>query len=225
MDNQQGANECLRELALFAGAGGGILGGKLLGWRTVCAVEWDKYPASVLAARQNEGILPPFPIWDDVLKSCAIASLETVKWTRNINTAQRETALFAVIYSLQGIKIRLRNAAPMLVVGRFKRVRKQNPARFAGLSFYHQGRCVKPVHGNAERHFDCPEGRLIQWLKLEGNWHCFVAVLLLAALETKLTERRRYSAIQSRIFGRTLSHTLSQECHGTTTEKGMTNGA
>jgi DNA (cytosine-5)-methyltransferase 1 len=56
----------MNELALFAGAGGGILGGKLLGWRTVCAVEWEKYPASVLLARQNDGLLPPFPIWDDV---------------------------------------------------------------------------------------------------------------------------------------------------------------
>jgi DNA (cytosine-5)-methyltransferase 1 len=56
----------MNELALFAGAGGGILGGKLLGWRTVCAVEWEKYPACVLAARQNDGVLPPFPIWDDV---------------------------------------------------------------------------------------------------------------------------------------------------------------
>ena len=62
MDNQSGFNE----LALFAGAGGGILGGHLLGWRTVCAVEWEQYPASVLCARQNDGILPPFPIWDDV---------------------------------------------------------------------------------------------------------------------------------------------------------------
>ena len=56
----------LRELALFAGAGGGILGGHLLGWRTVCAVEWEPYPCAVLCARQNEGVLPPFPIWDDV---------------------------------------------------------------------------------------------------------------------------------------------------------------
>ena len=56
----------MNELALFAGSGGGILGGHLLGWRTVCAVEWEPYPASVLVARQNEGILPPFPIWDDV---------------------------------------------------------------------------------------------------------------------------------------------------------------
>ena len=56
----------MNELALFAGAGGGILGGKLLGWRTICAVEWESYPASVLCARQNDGLLPPFPIWDDV---------------------------------------------------------------------------------------------------------------------------------------------------------------
>jgi len=56
----------VNELALFAGAGGGILGGHLLGWRTVCAVEWEAYPASVLCARQNDGLLPSFPIWDDV---------------------------------------------------------------------------------------------------------------------------------------------------------------
>ncbi len=56
----------MNELALFAGAGGGILGGKLLGWRTVCAVEWEPYAAGVLAARQNDKVLEPFPIWDDV---------------------------------------------------------------------------------------------------------------------------------------------------------------
>ena len=56
----------LRELALFAGAGGGILGGKLLGWRTVCAVEIEPYCREVLMRRQNEGHLEPFPIWDDV---------------------------------------------------------------------------------------------------------------------------------------------------------------
>ena len=56
----------MRELALFAGAGGGILGGHLLGWRTVCAVEVEDYPRRVLLARQRDGILPRFPIWDDV---------------------------------------------------------------------------------------------------------------------------------------------------------------
>ncbi len=56
----------LRELALFAGAGGGILAGKLLGWRTVCAVEVNAFCARRLMQRQNEGHLAPFPIWDDV---------------------------------------------------------------------------------------------------------------------------------------------------------------
>jgi DNA (cytosine-5)-methyltransferase 1 len=56
----------MNELALFAGAGGGILGGKLLGWRPVCAVEQDPYAISILLARQNDKLLNPFPIWDDV---------------------------------------------------------------------------------------------------------------------------------------------------------------
>lgn len=56
----------MNELALFAGAGGGVLGGHLLGWRTVCAVECDAYAASVLAQRQNDKSLPPFPIWSDI---------------------------------------------------------------------------------------------------------------------------------------------------------------
>lgn len=56
----------MNELHLFAGAGGGILGGQLLGHRTVCAVEWEPYAQAVLVARQNDGSFPPFPIWDDV---------------------------------------------------------------------------------------------------------------------------------------------------------------
>lgn len=56
----------MRELALFAGAGGGILGGHLLGWRTVCAVEIEKYARDILFARQRDGVLPRFPVWDDV---------------------------------------------------------------------------------------------------------------------------------------------------------------
>ena len=56
----------MNELALFAGAGGGILGGLLHGWRTVAAVEIEDYPRRVLLQRQADGILPQFPIWDDV---------------------------------------------------------------------------------------------------------------------------------------------------------------
>lgn len=38
----------------------------MLGWRTVCAVEVDEYARNVLIARQNDGCLEPFPVWDDV---------------------------------------------------------------------------------------------------------------------------------------------------------------
>lgn len=42
------------------------MGSRLLGWRTKCAVEIDAYARSVLLARQRDGHLEPFPIWDDV---------------------------------------------------------------------------------------------------------------------------------------------------------------
>jgi DNA (cytosine-5)-methyltransferase 1 len=58
--------ETLNELALFAGAGGGILGGILCGFRTVCAVEIDGYARRSLMARQDDGCTHPYPIWDDV---------------------------------------------------------------------------------------------------------------------------------------------------------------
>ncbi len=56
----------MNELALFAGAGGGILGGKLLGWKTVCAVEINPFCQGLLMRRQDDRCLEPFPIWGDV---------------------------------------------------------------------------------------------------------------------------------------------------------------
>lgn len=56
----------MNELALFAGAGGGILAAELRGDRVICAVERDAYCTQVLAQRQNDGILRPFPIWTGI---------------------------------------------------------------------------------------------------------------------------------------------------------------
>ena len=67
------------ELALFAGAGGSILAGKLIGWRTRCAVEIDPYCREVLLARQRDGHLEPFPIWDD------IATFDGKPWAGSID--------------------------------------------------------------------------------------------------------------------------------------------
>ena len=59
-------NRTLNELHLFAGVGGGIIGGILCGHRPVCAVEIEPYARAVLLQRQRDQILPRFPIWDDV---------------------------------------------------------------------------------------------------------------------------------------------------------------
>jgi DNA (cytosine-5)-methyltransferase 1 len=56
----------MNELALFAGAGGGLLASRLLGWRTICAVESDRHRRGVLLARQDDGYLDTFPVWDDI---------------------------------------------------------------------------------------------------------------------------------------------------------------
>jgi len=56
----------MNELALFAGVGGGTLGGNFSRFTTICAVEIEPYCREVLLRRQRDGVLPLFPIWDDV---------------------------------------------------------------------------------------------------------------------------------------------------------------
>lgn len=57
----------MRELHLFAGAGGGLLASVMLGHRPICAVEIDPYCRAVLQARRDEGWLPAeMEIHDDV---------------------------------------------------------------------------------------------------------------------------------------------------------------
>lgn len=56
-----------REIALFAGAGGGCLASKwLLGWRTVAYVEINSYRQRVLQPRITDGLVDDAPIWDDI---------------------------------------------------------------------------------------------------------------------------------------------------------------
>lgn len=56
----------LRELSLFSGTGGGLLGTKLLGFRAVGYVERDPYCQAVLEARIRDGLLDRAPIFGDI---------------------------------------------------------------------------------------------------------------------------------------------------------------
>jgi len=58
--------ETLRELSLFSGAGGGLLGTKLLGWRHCGYVEYNEYCQKVIAQRIKDGILDEAPIFGDI---------------------------------------------------------------------------------------------------------------------------------------------------------------
>jgi DNA (cytosine-5)-methyltransferase 1 len=57
----------MRELSLFTGIGGGLLGGLLLGWEVIAAVEKNKYCRDILKARQKDKILNDFPIYEDII--------------------------------------------------------------------------------------------------------------------------------------------------------------
>ena len=56
----------VREFHLFAGIGGGIYGGELLGHTCVGGVEINKYCQSVLKQRQVDGWMSPFEVYEDI---------------------------------------------------------------------------------------------------------------------------------------------------------------
>jgi hypothetical protein len=77
---------------LFAGAGGGILADRLLGHTPICAVEIEDYPRRVLLQRQLDGVLPVFPIWDDV-KSFRSDNPECAGFFARAKEVQRELVI------------------------------------------------------------------------------------------------------------------------------------
>ena len=56
----------MKTLHLFAGAGGGIIADMMMGHTPVAAVEIEPFCREILRARQRDGWLPPFEIYDDV---------------------------------------------------------------------------------------------------------------------------------------------------------------
>ena len=56
----------MRELSLFSGAGGGLLGTKLLGWKHCGYVEYNDYCQRVIRQRILDGILENAPIFGDI---------------------------------------------------------------------------------------------------------------------------------------------------------------
>jgi len=55
-----------KELSLFSGAGGGLLGTKLLGWKHCGYVEFNEYCQRVIRQRIDDGVLDDAPIFGDI---------------------------------------------------------------------------------------------------------------------------------------------------------------
>lgn len=56
----------INEFHLFAGIGGGIYGGEMLGHHCCAGVEINKFCQDVLIQRQKDGWMDKFPIYDDI---------------------------------------------------------------------------------------------------------------------------------------------------------------
>lgn len=60
--------DLIKEFHLFAGIGGGIYGGELLGHTCCAGVEIDEFCKKVLKQRQEDGWMNEFPIYGDITK-------------------------------------------------------------------------------------------------------------------------------------------------------------
>ena len=77
----------MRELSLFTGAGGGLLGTKLLGWTHVGYVEWNEYCQRVIAARIADGYLDRAPIFTDVREFAQSGAAEQYRGIADVVSA------------------------------------------------------------------------------------------------------------------------------------------
>lgn len=77
----------LKELSLFTGAGGGLLGTKLLGWQHIGYVENENYCQKVLHQRIADGILDAAPIFGDIQEFIREGYAEAYKGMVDVITA------------------------------------------------------------------------------------------------------------------------------------------
>ena len=148
-----------------------------------------------------------------------------VAWTKNTDTAKSAAALYVRSHSSHETRGACKNAAQTLVAGLFRQRRRPAIARSAECNFSHLDLNAKPVPVHAGRCCASLAERSIRWLKSESALLSSVARSLQGVCATRQTELLRFSVIRLRNCGLILNRISSQGCHGTTTGKGMTNGA
>jgi len=77
----------MRELSLFTGAGGGLLGTKLLGWQHIGYVEFNQYCQQVIRQRIEDGFIDRAPIFTDVREFLQSGAAEQYRGFADVVTA------------------------------------------------------------------------------------------------------------------------------------------
>lgn len=146
-------------------------------------------------------------------------------WIKNTDMANRATASYAESRSRQETKEASRSAARMLAVAFFKRGKPQGRAQSALKSLSHHALAMRHAQEHAVQSYGFHEGRLTQWLALGRGLPFFPVRSSQDVSETKQIERQCYLVTRLKSFAPTLRRTSSRVCRGTTTGKGLTNGA
>lgn len=92
----------MRELSLFTGAGGGVLGTKLLGWTTIGYVEYEPYCQQIIKQRIADGILDAAPIFGDIRAFVSGGHAEAYQGMVDVITAGFPCQPFSVAGKQQG---------------------------------------------------------------------------------------------------------------------------
>lgn len=99
----------IKEFHLFAGIGGGIYGGMILGHQCCAGVEIDGYCKNVLKQRQEDGWMEKFPIHDDITK------LQGEKFTDSFDILCGGFPCQAFSYAAHGNNIESKNLWPEML--------------------------------------------------------------------------------------------------------------
>ncbi|KKN31167.1 hypothetical protein LCGC14_0826760 [marine sediment metagenome] len=93
----------MKELSLFSGAGGGLLGTHhLLGWNTIGYVEYDDYCQRVIAQRIKDGLLDEAPIFGDIRTFTDSGCAELYRGVTDVITAGFPCQPFSVAGKREG---------------------------------------------------------------------------------------------------------------------------